>query len=137
MHHETAHMHACGCIVHVGRCLFAPTQTARCYNRAHGDNDNDDDVCRIYTVLQPAARFVKTMMDAAEDTMMDEAEDIGSTIKVLCFPDFKKLPQSELAKLAEYMLQQIRGTSIEHSQDMLHIDYQQKVRPAASFSRRG
>lgn len=70
-------------------------------------------------MVQPAARFVKVMME--------DADDIGSTTKDLCFTDLRKLPEGELAKLAEFMFRRIQGIVIGHSQDMLHIDHQQKV----------
>ena len=93
------------------------------------DGDDNDDVCRVHTVVQPAARFVKTMMD--------ETEGIGSTTKALCFLDLNKLPEGELAKLADFMLRRIQGLSIAYSQDMLNIDYQQKVRSGTTLSRHG
>lgn len=75
-------------------------------------------------MVQPAARFVSTMLA--------DSDELVTTTRDLHFTDLRKLPEGELLKLAEFMLRRVQGIFIGHSQDMLHIDHQQKVTQHAS-----
>ena len=70
-------------------------------------------------MVQPAARFVSTILA--------DSDDVATTYRDLHFSDLRKLPEGELAKLAEFMLYRIQGFFVGQSQDMLHVDHQQKV----------